>query len=75
MIKQQPDYCIMNTVFYLKTTKKSRYYIVACKPSGYGIQTGVLQKATFHKYADYQQVANMQKHITQQAVDRHIKRA
>lgn len=42
MIKQQPDYCIMNTVFYLKTTKKPRYYIVAGKPSGYGMQTGVL---------------------------------
>ena len=32
----------MNTVFYLKTTKKSRYYIVAGKPSSYGMQTGVL---------------------------------
>ena len=53
MIKQQPDYCIMNTVFYLKTTKKHRYYIVACKPSGYGIQTGVLQKAAFQQVKGY----------------------
>ena len=53
MIKQQPDYCIMNTVFYLKTTKKHRYYIVPCKPSGYGIQTGVLQKAAFQQVKGY----------------------